>query len=91
MAMFLPSLHLLPLGTSLKVEEVASVQVGKMGPGRDVTLAGFLTMALKLHLIGSFLACSLQVILPKGLVSPQALPEAGHPLASTLLLFITVF
>lgn len=50
-AMLLPFLNLLSLCASLKIDEVAQLEMGEIGPVRDMTLAGFLTMALKLLLI----------------------------------------
>lgn len=51
MTMILASLNFLPLYTSLKVEEVAPLEMGTIGPMGDMTFAGFLTTALKLHLM----------------------------------------
>lgn len=51
MTMILASLNFLPLYTSLKVEEVAPLEMGTIGPMGDMTFAGFLTTALKFHLM----------------------------------------
>lgn len=58
--MVLASSSFLPLWTCLRVETVALVQMRKMGLEGDMTLAGFLTLALKSCVMKAFWLVPLQ-------------------------------
>lgn len=70
--MFLASSSVLPLWTCLRVEKVALVQMRKMGLEGDMTLAGFLTLALKSCVMKAFCLVPPPVTVLTGLLCPEA-------------------